>query len=78
MAPRRLNEQQRTALDYAESPEGGWPRAKANDRSWAIRSYRALERRGLVREIKEDAKIMGRDLRLHFVATTQAVGIPNG
>jgi hypothetical protein len=64
-----LTEAQFTALEYAASPAGGWPRAKANERSWVIRSYRALERRGLVEEIEADAKIVRDELRLHFVAT---------
>ena len=64
-----LNENQRTSLEYAASDVGGWPRAKANERSWIIRSYRALERRGLVREVLADQQVVGGHLRLHFVAT---------
>lgn len=63
-----MTEAQQIALDFARSDAGGWPRAKASPRSWAIRSYRALERRGLVREIPEDAKMFHDELRLHFVA----------
>lgn len=67
----KLNSEQITALEYACSPAGGWPREKATARSWVIRSYRALERRGLVEEVKDDAKEVGREgaVRLHFIAT---------
>jgi hypothetical protein len=65
-----LNEAQQTALEFARTAQGGWPRAKANGHSWAIRSYRALERRGLVQEIKEDAHEVRGEMRLHFVAVS--------
>lgn len=65
----RLTEAQETALLYAASPNGGWPRAKASQRSWVIRSYRSLERRGLVVEVPEDAATIRGERRLHFVAT---------
>jgi hypothetical protein len=64
-------EEQQTALEWAASETGGWPRAMANESSWVIRSYRALERRGLVKEIAEDAKEVRGELRLHFVATDE-------
>lgn len=64
-----LTEAQWESLEYAAPPKGGWPRAKASKRSWIIRSYRALERRGLVVEIAENARMVGADLRLHFVVT---------
>lgn len=60
-----MSPEQHLALEYACSPNGGWPRAIANERSWVIRSYRALQRRGLIVEVPADAK----DGRLHFVAT---------
>lgn len=63
-----MTESQKIALECARSNEGGWPRAKASERSFAIRSYRALERRGIVREVIEDAKLVRGELRLHFVA----------
>lgn len=64
-----LTEAQRESLEYAAIPQGGWPRAKASKHSWVIRSYRALERRGLVVEVAEDAQIARGELRLHFVVT---------
>jgi hypothetical protein len=65
----KLTYDQETALEYAASEGGGWPRAKANERSYVIRSYRALERRGLVVEIPQDAQEVNSQWRLHFVIT---------
>lgn len=60
-----MTPEQLLCLEYACSPKGGWPREKASPRSWVIRTYRALERRGLIVEMPHDAK----DGRRHFVAT---------
>lgn len=66
-----LSEEQITALRYASSDEGGWPRAEVTDRSNVIVDYRALEQMGLVREIPGDAQSVSGQLRLHFVATEE-------
>lgn len=63
----RLSDPQIEALAHACTSDGGWPRAKANDRSWAIRSYRALERLGLVVEVEE--RLVRGDLRIRFLAS---------
>lgn len=64
-----MTEDQELALSYACSPDGGWPRAKMRMYAYALRDYRNLAGRGLVREIPEDAKTVNGEVRLHFVAT---------
>lgn len=56
------------ALKFAAWGRGAFPRARASKLSWAIRSYRALERRGLVREVGTVDDYFGVE-RVHFVAT---------
>lgn len=65
----KLTEEQWTALQFSASDDGGWPRAKANERSWVVRSYRALERRGLVVEKAVPAGMKKAQGRLNFIAT---------
>ena len=63
----KLSAAQWEALGWAASATGGWPRAAASERSWAIRSYRALERRNLVGEFGSKDVRGGR--RVNFRAT---------
>jgi hypothetical protein len=62
-------EPQQKALKFAAWTGGSWPRAKETHAARAIRSYRILERRGFVVEIKADARVVDDAYRLHFVAT---------
>lgn len=68
--PRKLKDWPKAiiALEYATTG-GGRPRAKEGPRSWVIRTYRTLERRGLVIEAPEQARYFGKELQLCFYAT---------